>query len=634
MARMVLVALIWVGMGLGSTASAVRPPEKAISFQGRLTSADGAPITPTALMTFSVYDSSAAGNLVWTSGEHTVPCDAGGRYEVILGSTLPGYCCGPAMTSVSFAITLWLEIKVGSDPPMTPRIPLTSAPYSVHALDVKDGIVTSAKLADGAAVRSLNTLTDDVTLVGGAGISVTPSGNTLTIAGSGSGSDAWTVSGSDVHTTVTGNVGIGTSAPSSKLTVLGGVEVRRPGTAGGDIRVLGPGSAEAVRLEGYDAAGGGGSRLTLYDQDADKTVDLDASVLGGGSQLILHNENGVQTIDLQGSGAGASGLVRLYTPFGVPTLDLEGQEGGSSTQGSQLILRNEQGLTTTELDGDIGNSGGLIFKAPASSKTTVNIEGQEAGNGSDGASIKLFDLTGASETVDLDANETGGGSVVNLRSGTNVRTVRLDGEDGGTGGLILLYDNALAQPKIELDADDNDGGAMLYLKNDAGTSTVVIDAQDSGGSGRISTGVLQITGGSDLSEQFDIRAPEGEPKPGYVVSIDPESPADLCLARHAYDRRVAGVISGAGGVRPGMLMEQAGSEAAGAHPVALTGRVYCWTDASYGAVEPGDLLTTSDTPGHAMKVRDHSRAQGAILGKAMTSLQEGTGLVLVLVTLQ
>ena len=81
-------------------------------------------------------------------------------------------------------------------------------------------------------------------------------------------------------------------------------------------------------------------------------------------------------------------------------------------------------------------------------------------------------------------------------------------------------------------------------------------------------------------------------------------------------------------------MGQPGTLADGEHLVALAGRVYCWVDASYGAIEPGDLLTTSDTPGHAMKVTDHAQAQGAILGKAMSSLEGGRGLVLVLVSLQ
>jgi hypothetical protein len=72
----------------------------------------------------------------------------------------------------------------------------------------------------------------------------------------------------------------------------------------------------------------------------------------------------------------------------------------------------------------------------------------------------------------------------------------------------------------------------------------------------------------------------------------------------------------------------------GGKNVALTGRVYVLAEASDGAIKPGDLLTTSSTPGRAMRASDHVRAQGAILGKAMTALKEGNGMVLVLVTLQ
>ena len=82
-------------------------------------------------------------------------------------------------------------------------------------------------------------------------------------------------------------------------------------------------------------------------------------------------------------------------------------------------------------------------------------------------------------------------------------------------------------------------------------------------------------------------------------------------------------------------MSLAGHEVlGGGRPVALSGRVWCWVDAAHGAVEPGDLLTTSPTPGLAMLARDASRRSGAILGKAMTSLTQGRGLVLVLVSLQ
>ncbi|MEZ4866099.1 MAG: hypothetical protein R3C14_32585 [Caldilineaceae bacterium] len=151
--------------------------------------------------------------------------------------------------------------------------------------------------------------------------------------------------------------------------------------------------------------------------------------------------------------------------------------------------------------------------------------------------------------------------------------------------------------------------------------------------GTTRTQILEISGGADIAEPFAV-ADSGTIEPGMVVAIDPANPGQLHLADKAYDHMVAGVISGAGGIQPGLILQQEGSIVAGGHPVALTGRVYVWADASNGAIQPGDMLTTSDTPGHAMKVTDHDQAQGAILGKAMTDLGEGTGLVLVLVTLQ
>jgi hypothetical protein len=148
---------------------------------------------------------------------------------------------------------------------------------------------------------------------------------------------------------------------------------------------------------------------------------------------------------------------------------------------------------------------------------------------------------------------------------------------------------------------------------------------------------LQILGGADLAEPFDLTPDaSGEaPDPGMVVSIDPAHPGLLCLSNRPYDSRVAGVISGANGLEPGVVLESEGQpHADGAHPVAMSGRVWCWVDATLGAVRPGDLLTTSGTPGLAMRAADRDRAPGAILGKAMTPLASGRGLVLVLVSLQ
>jgi hypothetical protein len=217
-------------------------------------------------------------------------------------------------------------------------------------------------------------------------------------------------------------------------------------------------------------------------------------------------------------------------------------------------------------------------------------------------------------------------------SGTE--TVEILGAESTSAGSQILMRQANGTNTIQLDAEAGaSGGGYLALYKGDGRATIVLRA-DSSGSGRITTQVLEITGGSDLSEQFDINATSLSLEPGMIVCIDPANPGKLVPSSSAYDRTVAGVVSGAGGVKPGMLMGQAGSVADGKHPVALTGRVYCWADADHGVIRPGDLLTTSDTPGHAMKVADHVRAQGGIIGKAMTALERGKGLVLVLVSLQ
>lgn len=54
-----------------------------------------------------------------------------------------------------------------------------------------------------------------------------------------------------------------------------------------------------------------------------------------------------------------------------------------------------------------------------------------------------------------------------------------------------------------------------------------------------------------------------------------------------------------------------------------------------GAIQPGDLLTISDAPGHAMKATDRNLSNGAVIGKAMEPLESGKrGLVFVLANLQ
>jgi hypothetical protein len=104
-------------------------------------------------------------------------------------------------------------------------------------------------------------------------------------------------------------------------------------------------------------------------------------------------------------------------------------------------------------------------------------------------------------------------------------------------------------------------------------------------------------------------------------------------SRHVYDKKVAGVVSGAGEFRAGMILDRRDTSHKRA-ALALVGKVFCKVDAQYAPVEVGDLLTTSPTPGHAMKATDPMRAFGAVIGKALRPLKSGQGLVPILVALQ
>ena len=150
--------------------------------------------------------------------------------------------------------------------------------------------------------------------------------------------------------------------------------------------------------------------------------------------------------------------------------------------------------------------------------------------------------------------------------------------------------------------------------------------------GQVVAPVVQITGGSDLAEKFAVEDRAGI-EPGTLLVIDENNPGKLKISDSSYDLKVAGIVSGAGGIQPGLTLQQEGLMD-GDVSVAIAGRVYVKAEAVSSPIKPGDLLTSSHIPGHAMKAADRERAQGAIIGKAMSALPSGTGLVLVLVNLQ
>jgi hypothetical protein len=213
----------------------------------------------------------------------------------------------------------------------------------------------------------------------------------------------------------------------------------------------------------------------------------------------------------------------------------------------------------------------------------------------DAAARDVFRFDGASATLTIGAIgnkgdiifKDGGGRIV-FRMNTEAATLRIGAN--GNEGHVLVMDSA-GEDRIHLDGKNGD---------------------------------IKLMGG-DLAEEFDSECPV---EPGsVVVAVGPD---EVVPASEALDRRLVGVASGAGDLRPGLRL----GTRPGKHrvPVALVGRVYCQADAGHGAIAAGDLLTTSTTVGHAMRVEEPASAVGAIIGKALAPLSRGTGLIPVLLT--
>lgn len=184
------------------------------------------------------------------------------------------------------------------------------------------------------------------------------------------------------------------------------------------------------------------------------------------------------------------------------------------------------------------------------------------------------------------------------------------------GRRVFIFDSTHAV--LDLGATGNEGD--LRIRGADGEFKIHLD----GGAGDIK--LLA----ADCAEDFDVNDVEAA-EPGTVMVIDQEGA--LKPSERSYDKRVAGVVSGGEGYKPGIILDKQESEA-NRMPVALMGKVACKVDARHSPIEVGDLLTTSSTPGHAMKATDALKAFGAVLGKALRPLEQGQGMVPILIALQ
>lgn len=255
-------------------------------------------------------------------------------------------------------------------------------------------------------------------------------------------------------------------------------------------------------------------------------------------------------------------------------------------------------------------------------------------------------LDGADNNMVLTNNKTraytigmsGDQSSIAIANDQRAYTIILDGAKGNLWASNNVNSKSFSANIVDLDGPNNhikfahsktrtytigingDQSQMAFANSNSRAYTVIIDGQH---------GDISLTN-ADCAEEFDIDEQELKTvAPGTVMVIGENGV--LRPSTEPYDSRVAGVLSGAGNYQPAMVLDRQ-PDSVNRRPLALIGKVFCLVDASSAPIRAGNLLTTSATVGHAMKVTDPVQAIGAVLGKALRSLDKGRGLIPILVT--
>lgn len=587
-----LFALLLAVLASALPLRAQTPP--LINYQGRV-AVDAVNFDGTGQFKFALVNP-ADGLTLWSNdGTSTIgdePADAvslpvaKGLYSVLLGdTTLTNMTAIPAsvFANPDVRLRVWFDDGGGVNGVqlLTPDQRLAPAAY------LADGVVTAPAIADGAIVgtkiapasidgthvtpASLDFSHLFVPTAPGAGQVLGFDGASLAWTAPGSGDGIWTLAGPLAYRL--GDVSIGTAEPTAgyRFSVSGGPAQFASGGSGGTLQIGTPNGESGISIGGDGAARGD----VRFDGDTLKLVAGPPGFVPSTFNGVVIKTNGKVGIGVLDPGPLSSAVKLHVANLGDSVTHLI-ESGGAQNAWSQVRFKNAAGEWAIGTSRDFNTNQFYVSRV--------------------GGSVVQF-------SVETNGDTYAAGNAICTKlimRPDPVAPTNITVQTGDAGAVNFIpYNTALNR-------------AMNLVVHDATVRTITIN-------------------GADLVEPFPIRE-EGIEK-GSVVVIDEEHPGRLRRSTSAYDSRVAGIVSGARGIRHGIKLQQEGVLDQGEN-VALSGRVYVKADARYGAIRPGDLLTTSDTPGHAMKASDRERTPGAVLGKAMTPLEEGQGEVLVLVSLQ
>ncbi len=310
----------------------------------------------------------------------------------------------------------------------------------------------------------------------------------------------------------------------------------------------------------------------------------------------------------------------------------------SSTSGSTVAVQGRADSTTGT---------GIEGLAYASSGATVGVHGWSNSSSGTGLLAEAVSRTGAPigiKATTAGANGTIAISALASATTTGSATYGVRTESASNWGIgILSYASSMSgttkgvvskveSPQGVAGEFWNYGGGDLITgwTNISGTNKRLFRVD---GAGDVWAAGVFRSNGADYAEMVAVDGVRSSYAPGDVLVISSETDRTLVLSSEPYSTAVAGVYS----TQPGVLGSQHSLNdplPSNEVPVAVVGIVPCRASTENGPIRRGDLLVTSTTLGHVMRGTDRSKMLGAIVGKALQPLENGTGTIQVLVTLQ
>ncbi|HSL88035.1 MAG TPA: hypothetical protein VK870_01890 [Ignavibacteriaceae bacterium] len=291
-----------------------------INYQGLLKDVSGVVVPDGDYnITFRLYDVATGGTGLWAETKLINVVE--GIINTKLGSILP--------LTLPFDKAYWLGITIGTGSELTPRVEFTSVPYSHISKTVPDGTLTAEKLSDGQVVKSINSLKDNVNILAGTNITLTPSGNNITINAAGGGGG-----------TVT-QINTGGGLTGGPITTTGTISIPANGIISemildGTIRSYDIGNAQVVKTIN-----------NLMDN---------VSLVAGSNITITPSGQNITISSTASGGIGGSGTINYIPRF-----------TSSSALGNSTIYQsgNNIGIGTTSplYKLDISSAGNTVFRA-------------------------------------------------------------------------------------------------------------------------------------------------------------------------------------------------------------------------------------------------------------------------------